>query len=80
MIILNHKDVAENLFKKLLQLEEGCTVESVNSDFIQIVCLIDQFEGSETGEFCKVYDHAPMWRGLHLNLYLNANCNLLIIR
>jgi transposase len=63
----------ENLFTKLLQLEEGWIVESVDTDFntedifIQIVCLLDQLEDSETGELCKVYDHAPMREWRHLD-------------
>ena len=56
----------ENLFTKLLQLEDGWVVESVNTDFnseeifIQIACMLDRLEDSETGELCKVYDHAPI--------------------
>ena len=63
----------ENLFTKLLQLEEGWIVESVDTNFntedifIQIVCLLDQLEDSETGELCKVYDHAPMREWRHLD-------------
>lgn len=63
----------ENLFTKLLQLEEGWVVESVDTDFnseeifIQIVCLLDQLEDSETGELCKVYDHAPIREWRHLD-------------
>jgi transposase len=63
----------ENLFTKLLQLEDGWVVESVNTDFnseeifIQIVCLLDQLEDLETGELCKVYDHAPIREWRHLD-------------
>lgn len=63
----------ENLFTKLLQLEDGWIVESVDTDFnkeeifIQIACLLDQLEDSETGEICKVYDHAPMREWRHLD-------------
>jgi transposase len=63
----------ENLFTKLLQLEDGWIVESVDTDFntedifIQIVCLLDQLEDSETGELCKVYDHAPIREWRHLD-------------
>jgi transposase len=63
----------ENLFTKLLQLEQGWIVESVDTDFntedifIQIVCLLDQLEDSETGELCKVYDHAPIREWRHLD-------------
>jgi transposase len=63
----------ENLFTKLLQLEDGWIVESVDTDFnkeeifIQIACLLDQLEDSETGELCKVYDHAPIREWRHLD-------------
>lgn len=63
----------ENLFTKLLQLEDGWIVESVDTDFnkeeifIQIACLLDQLEDSETGGLCKVYDHAPMREWRHLD-------------
>lgn len=63
----------ENLFKKLLQLEDGWIVESVDTDFnkeeifIQIACVLDQLEDSETVELCKVYDHAPMREWRHLD-------------
>ncbi len=63
----------ENLFTKLLQLEDGWIVESVDTDFnkeeifIQIACLLDQLEDSETGELCKVYDHAPLREWRHLD-------------
>jgi len=63
----------ENLFTKLLQLEDGWVVESVHTDFnseeifIQIVCMLDRLEDSETGELCKVYDHAPIREWRHLD-------------
>lgn len=63
----------ENLFTKLLQLEDGWIVESVDTDFnkeeifIQIACVLDQLEDSETVELCKVYDHAPMREWRHLD-------------
>ena len=67
----------ENLFTKLLQLEHGWIVESVDTDFsdkeiyIQIACLLDQIEDEQTGEICKVYDHAPVrsWRHLDTMQY-----------
>lgn len=67
----------ENLFTKLLQLEDGWIVESVDTDFsdkeiyIQIACLLDQIEDEQTGEICKVYDHAPVrsWRHLDTMQY-----------
>lgn len=63
----------ENLFTKLLHLEDGWIVESVDTDFnkeeifIQIACVLDQLEDSETVELCKVYDHAPMREWRHLD-------------
>ncbi|OYX22702.1 MAG: hypothetical protein B7Z16_03935 [Algoriphagus sp. 32-45-6] len=63
----------ENLFTKLLQLEDGWIVESVDTDFnkeeifIQVACVLDQLEDSETVELCKVYDHAPMREWRHLD-------------
>lgn len=62
----------ENLFTKLLQLEDVWIVKSVDTDFsdkeiyIQIACLLDQIEDEQTGEICKVYDRAPVrsWRHL----------------
>lgn len=63
----------ENLFTKLLQLEENWIVKSVDTDFdsgeifIHIECLRDQLEDRETGELCKVYDHAPMREWRHLD-------------
>jgi len=67
----------ENLFTKLLQLEDGWIVESVDTDFsdkeiyIQIACLLDQIENEQTGEIRKVYDHAPIhsWRQLNTMPY-----------
>jgi transposase len=63
----------ENLFRKLLQLEENWVVKSVDTDFhsgeifIHIACLRDYLEDRETGELCKVYDHAPMREWRHLD-------------
>ncbi len=67
----------ENLFTKLLQLEEGWIVESVDTDFseqeiyIQIACVLDHLVDDQTAELCKVYDHAPMrsWRHLDTMQY-----------
>jgi len=67
----------ENLFTKLLQLEDGWIVKSIDTDFsnkeiyIQIACLLDQIEDEQTGEICKVYDHAPVrsWRHLDTMQY-----------
>lgn len=63
----------ENLFTKLLQLEENWVVKSVDTDFdseeifIYIECLRDHLEDRETGDLCKVYDHAPMREWRHLD-------------
>lgn len=63
----------EGLFTKLLQLEDGWFVESVETDFkqeeiyIQIECILDQLEDAETGELCRVYDHAPSREWRHLD-------------
>jgi transposase len=63
----------EGLFTKLLQLKDGWFVESVETDFkqeaifIQIECILDQLEDAETGELCKVYDHAPVREWRHLD-------------
>ncbi|WP_297337319.1 ISL3 family transposase [Algoriphagus sp.] len=63
----------EGLFTKLLQLEDGWFVESVETDFkqeeiyIQIACILDQLEDAETGELCKVYEHAPVREWRHLD-------------
>lgn len=63
----------EGLFSKLLQLEDGWFVESVETDFkqeeiyIQIECVLDELEDTETGELCRVYDHAPLREWRHLD-------------
>ena len=67
----------ENLFTKLLQLEQGWIVKSVETDFseqeihIEISCILDQFVDEETGEICKFYDRAPVrsWRHLDTMQY-----------
>lgn len=67
----------ENLFTKLLQLEDGWIVESVDTDFseqeiyIQIACVLDHLVDDQSGELCKVYDHAPIrsWRHLDTMQY-----------
>jgi transposase len=67
----------ENFFTKLLDLEDGWIVESVDSDltkeeiYIQVVCVLDQLEDAGSGEFCKVYDYAPerSWRHLDTMQY-----------
>jgi transposase len=63
----------ENLFTRILDLEDGWVVESVDTDFckeeifIQIVCLLEQLEDCQTGELCKIYDHAPVRKWRHLD-------------
>jgi len=67
----------ENFFNILLSLEEGWVVKSVNSDIkksevsIIIECLLKEIEDEQTGELCKVYDHAPIrsWRHLDTMQY-----------
>jgi len=62
----------ENFFTILLNLEDGWSVQSVGSDlgkaevFIDVRCLLNELEDKETGDICKVYDHAPLrvWRHL----------------
>jgi len=63
----------ENLFTRILDLEDGWVVESVDTDFskgeifIQIVCLLEQLEDAQTGELCKIYDHALARKWRHLD-------------
>jgi transposase len=75
--------LTENFFTRILDLEDGWTVESVDTDFskaeisIQIVCLLEQLEDTQTGKLCKIYDHAPArkWRHLdtmHYNTYIRC--------
>jgi transposase len=67
----------ENLFTKLLQLEQGWIVKSVETDFseqeiyIEISCILDHLVDEETGEVCKFYDRAPVrsWRHLDTMQY-----------
>ena len=63
----------ENLFTKILNLEDGWIVESVDTDFskeeiyIQVACLLKELEDGQSGEICKVYDHAPARSCRHLD-------------
>jgi transposase len=67
----------ENFFTTLLNLEDGWGVKSVGTDlnkteiFIHIVCHLKELEDDQTGEICKVYDHAPerQWRHLDTMQY-----------
>lgn len=75
----------ENFFTKLLDLEDGWIVESVESDltkeeiYIQVVCVLDQLEDAVSGELCKIYDYAPerSWRHLDTMQYMTyIRCRL----
>lgn len=67
----------ENFFTKLLDLEDGWAVESIDTDlskaeiYIHVVCLLDELNDSDTHELCKVYDFAPerSWRHLDTMQY-----------
>ena len=65
--------LTENFFTRILELEDGWVVESVDTDFskdqisIQIVCLSKQLEDTQTGELCNIYDHAPARKWRHLD-------------
>jgi len=67
----------ENFFKLLLNLEEGWEVKTVSTDItksevsIEIACTLRELEDKETGEMCKIYDHAPerSWRHLDTMQY-----------
>jgi transposase len=69
----------ENFFTTLLNLEDGWVVESVKSNlataeiFIHISCSLEQLVDDQTGELCKVDDHAPVreWRHLDTMQYKN---------
>lgn len=63
----------ENFFTKILDLEDGWVVKSVDTNFskeeivIQIDCLLEQLEDPQSGELCKIYDHAPARKWRHLD-------------
>lgn len=67
----------ESFFNILLDLDEGWVVNRVSTDinkgevYIEVVCELKEFEDSETGKMCKVYDHAPerLWRHLDTMQY-----------
>lgn len=62
----------ENFFNLLLDLEDGWNVKSVTTDInkgevsIEIKCILKAIIDEESGESCRVYDHAPLrsWRHL----------------
>lgn len=63
----------ENFFTLLLNLEDHWVVKSVKSNiktnevFIHIECTSNEFEDPQTGEKCKLYDHAPERKWRHLD-------------
>jgi transposase len=63
----------ENFFNLLLNLDDDWVVQSVKTDlneskvFIYIECLSKEIEDEETGDLCKVYDHAPERHWRHLD-------------
>jgi len=63
----------ENFFTVLLNLEDGWSVHSVGSDlgkaeiFIYVSCILKELVDDQTGEICKVYDHAPEREWRHLD-------------
>ncbi len=63
----------DNFFNLLLDLSDGWDVESVKTDinkqevFISIKCTLKEIEDEETGEFFRVYDHAPERNWRHLD-------------
>jgi transposase len=67
----------ENFFTLLLNLEDGWSVSSIKSDlkasevYIKIECQLREFTDPETGDICKLYDHAPerTWRHLDTMQY-----------
>jgi hypothetical protein len=62
-----------NFFTVLLNLEDGWSVQSVKSAVgrveihINVSCILKELEDQETGEICKVYDHAPLRIRRHLD-------------
>ena len=63
----------ENFFTILLDLGDDWVVKSVESNiktnevFINIKSISNEFEDPETGEKCKLYDHAPERKWRHLD-------------
>jgi len=63
----------ENFFTTLLNLEDGWEVQSIQTDlgkaeiYIRVSCRLDQLVDDQTGELCKVYDHAPEREWRHLD-------------
>ncbi len=67
----------ENFFTTLINLEDGWEVQSIETNHgngeihISIVCRLQELADDQTGELCKVYDHAPErgWRHLDTMQY-----------
>ena len=63
----------ENFFTTLLNLEDGWEVQSIETDlgnaeiYIRISCRLQELADDQTGELCKVYDHAPEREWRHLD-------------
>lgn len=63
----------ENFFTTLLNLEDGWEVQSIETDlgnaeiYISINCRLQELADDQTGELCKVYDHAPERKWRHLD-------------
>ncbi|WP_425637954.1 ISL3 family transposase [Algoriphagus yeomjeoni] len=63
----------ENFFTTLLNLEDGWEVQSIETDlgnaeiYISISCRLQELADDQTGELCKVYDHAPERKWRHLD-------------
>lgn len=63
----------ENFFTTLLNLEDGWEVQSIEADlgnaeiYIRISCRLQELADDQTGELCKVYDHAPEREWRHLD-------------
>jgi transposase len=63
----------ENFFTTLLNLEDGWVVQSIETDlgnaeiYISISCRLQELADDQTGELCKVYDHAPEREWRHLD-------------
>ena len=63
----------ENFFTILLDLGEEWEVKLVESNvntgevFIHVKCISNEFEDPQTGERCRLYDHAPERKWRHLD-------------
>ena len=63
----------ENFFTTLLNLEDGCEVQSIETDlgnaeiYISINCGLQELPDDQTGELSKVYNHVPERKWRHLD-------------